>query len=113
MNKNFEEKSLENLQDMALQVYGRYDIEKSLLWFVEEVGELVAAIRKGKDISDIEGELGDVFAWVLCLSNILNLRASDALKGTMKKEVSRQIKNYGHLKYCENSEYMKELEKCL
>lgn len=94
-------KNLDAIQNMALQIYGRYDLDKSLIWFVEEVGEVIAAVRKKKDITDIEGELGDVFAWLLCLSNILDIKLVNALDGTMKKEVSRQMKTYGHLKYCQ------------
>ena len=35
----------------------------TLLWFVEEVGELVRAIRR-KERRNLEEEFGDVYAWL-------------------------------------------------
>lgn len=92
-------KRVDALQELALKIYGRYDKEKSLLWFVEEVGEIVAAVRKQKSKEEIVAELGDVFAWVLCLSNILDCDLSDAITQSMNKEMSRQQRQYGGLKY--------------
>ncbi|MFN3241667.1 MAG: MazG nucleotide pyrophosphohydrolase domain-containing protein [Planctomycetota bacterium] len=45
--------------------------DKTLLWFCEEVGELVRAIRRGaKDRDNLEEEFGDVFAWLATLASI-------------------------------------------
>ncbi len=41
----------------------------SMLWFLEEVGELVRALRRGEE-SEIEGEFADVFAWLATLASI-------------------------------------------
>jgi NTP pyrophosphatase (non-canonical NTP hydrolase) len=45
--------------------------DKTLLWFCEEVGELVRAVRRGgKDRDNLEEEFGDVFAWLATLASI-------------------------------------------
>ncbi|MDO8349468.1 MAG: MazG nucleotide pyrophosphohydrolase domain-containing protein [Planctomycetota bacterium] len=41
----------------------------SLLWFVEEVGELVRAIRR-KERGNLEEEFGDVYAWLATLASL-------------------------------------------
>jgi NTP pyrophosphatase (non-canonical NTP hydrolase) len=44
----------------------------TLLWFVEEVGELVRAIRRGER-DNLEEEFGDVYAWLATLSSLHGL----------------------------------------
>ncbi|MBZ0153674.1 MAG: nucleotide pyrophosphohydrolase [Planctomycetes bacterium] len=44
----------------------------TLLWFVEEVGELVRAIRRGEQ-KNLEEEFGDVFAWLATLASLHGL----------------------------------------
>ena len=41
----------------------------TLLWFVEEVGELVRAIRRGER-DNLEEEFGDVYAWLVTLASL-------------------------------------------
>lgn len=41
----------------------------TLLWFVEEVGELVRAIRRGER-QNLEEEFGDVYAWLVTLASL-------------------------------------------
>ena len=41
----------------------------TLLWFVEEVGELVRAIRRGER-HNLEEEFGDVYAWLATLASL-------------------------------------------
>lgn len=93
---------MERIQAIVHLIYGEYDRDKSLLWLMEEVGELTAAIRKGKTIDDIKGEMGDVLAWVLCMINILGFDGAEILRGSLFKEASRQMTHYGHLKYWAN-----------
>ncbi|WP_211267815.1 MazG nucleotide pyrophosphohydrolase domain-containing protein [Paenibacillus antarcticus] len=91
--------SVDHIQERFNQVYGRYDLNKSMIWMVEELGEVVSAIRKGKTKEEIQGELGDLMAWIFCLGNILDINISQALTSTFEKEVNRQFKVYGDLKY--------------
>jgi hypothetical protein len=44
-------------------------MQGTLLWFVEEVGELVRALRRGER-DNLEEEFGDVFAWLVSLASI-------------------------------------------
>ena len=41
----------------------------AFLWFVEEVGELAEAIRRGDDAERL-GEFGDVLAWLVTLASL-------------------------------------------
>jgi NTP pyrophosphatase (non-canonical NTP hydrolase) len=53
--------------------------EKTLLWLIEEAGELSEAIRKG-DVDSIEEEIADVIAWTASLANLLDIDLEDALQ---------------------------------
>jgi NTP pyrophosphatase (non-canonical NTP hydrolase) len=44
-------------------------IPRTLLWFVEEVGELVRAIRR-QQRANLEEEFGDVYAWLATLASL-------------------------------------------
>ncbi|MGE3174368.1 MAG: MazG nucleotide pyrophosphohydrolase domain-containing protein [Planctomycetota bacterium] len=47
-------------------------VQGTLLWFVEEVGELVRAIRRGER-QNLEEEFADVFAWLATLASLHGL----------------------------------------
>ena len=47
-------------------------VQGTLLWFVEEVGELVRAIRRGER-DNLEEEFGDVYAWLATLASLHGL----------------------------------------
>lgn len=51
-------------------------IEKTMLWVVEEVGELAEAIRKGKNIGE---EIADVIAWVVSLANLCGVDVEEEI----------------------------------
>lgn len=93
--------ALDQLQKEALNIYGKYDLNKSLIWMTEEFGEVIQAIRKQKSKEDITEEIGDLFAWIICISNILDIKLEQAVNTTFSKEINRQIREYGQLKYCE------------
>lgn len=44
-------------------------IDKTFLWFAEEVGELARAI-KSKDQANLREEFADVFAWLVSMASI-------------------------------------------
>ena len=49
-------------------------VDKTLLWFCEEVGELVRAVRRGeRDRANLEEEFGDVYAWLATLASLHGL----------------------------------------
>lgn len=101
-NKNIE--TIERIQDIALDIYGRYDLEKSMLWMTEEFGEFFKAIRKNNSKESITEEMGDLLAWIFCIGNILDIKLSDAIRYTFQKEISRQLRVYSKMKYCDNLE---------
>ncbi len=53
--------------------YGERDrargLDRTFAWFVEEVGELSRALRKG-DRENLEHEFGDALAWLVSLGNL-------------------------------------------
>lgn len=64
-------------------------LDKTLLWFISEVGELAEIIAKNniKSITDIDqenkkklkNELADCFAWLLSISNLLQIDIQEAI----------------------------------
>ena len=92
--------TINNIQEDALQIFGKYDLDKSLIWMTEEFGEVFQAIRKGKNKDDITGEIGDLITWIFCIANILDISLEEAINSTFTKELNRQLATYGHLKYC-------------
>lgn len=106
--ENKEIKKVDILQEDALKIYGKYDLEKSMLWMTEEFGEFFKSIRKNDPLDEIEGEMGDLLAWIFVLGNILGINVSDAIEGTFNKEINRQIRVYSKLKYCDNFEHIKK-----
>ncbi len=65
---------IREFQRMIDEVYRRRDeergVEKTMLWIVEEVGELAEAVRKRSNVGE---EIADVFAWLVSLANLLGI----------------------------------------
>ena len=63
----------EGFQKLIETIYLQRDqgrgVEGSVLWFVEEVGELVRAIRRGER-DNLEEEFADVYAWLVTLASM-------------------------------------------
>lgn len=53
-------------------------LDRTFNWFVEEVGELSRALRKGTR-EDVEHEFADAFAWLLSVANLAGIDAETAL----------------------------------
>jgi NTP pyrophosphatase (non-canonical NTP hydrolase) len=74
---------ISEFQRMIGEIYMHRDaargIEKTMLWIVEEVGELAEAVRKGKNVGE---EIADVFAWLVSLANLCGI---DLEKESLKK----------------------------
>ncbi len=54
-------------------------VEKTMLWLIEEVGELAEAIRKNENIGE---EIADIIAWTVSIANLYDI---DVEKELMKK----------------------------
>jgi NTP pyrophosphatase (non-canonical NTP hydrolase) len=60
----------------------RRGIDGTFMWFIEEVGELSAALRGGHPHAELAAEFADVLAWLATLANIagVDLEAAVAAK---------------------------------
>lgn len=88
-----------DIQDISLRIYGKYDLDKSLIWMTEEFGEVIKAIHKQQNLQEITEEFGDLLAWIFAISNQLGICVEDAIASSFRKEIARQKKVYGQLKY--------------
>jgi NTP pyrophosphatase (non-canonical NTP hydrolase) len=74
--------TLAQLQQVIDDTYGDKDrrrgIEGTFMWFMEEVGELAAALRGGSP-AEQAAEFADVLAWLATLANGANVDLSAAL----------------------------------
>jgi NTP pyrophosphatase (non-canonical NTP hydrolase) len=68
--------SLEQLQRVIRDTYDQKDrrrgVEGTFMWFMEEVGELAAALRGGNALEQAE-EFADVLAWLATMANIVGV----------------------------------------
>ena len=55
----------------------RRGVDGTFRWFVEEVGELAAALR-GADRAQLKGEFADVFAWLATLASLTGVNLEQA-----------------------------------
>jgi NTP pyrophosphatase (non-canonical NTP hydrolase) len=90
--------ALRELQEFADQVYGRLEPERAVAWTLEELGELAQAMRRSSSSPHLEEELGQLFAWVLCLANINGVDLGSAITDSIDDEVERQVAKYGELR---------------
>ena len=75
--------SLSQLQDVIRATYDAKDrrrgVEGTFMWFMEEVGELSAALRGGDDRQRAE-EFADVLAWLATLANVAGVDLDAAVQ---------------------------------
>ena len=75
--------SLSQLQDVIRETYDAKDrrrgLEGTFMWFMEEVGELAAALRSGTAQEQAE-EFADVLAWLATLANVANIDLEAAVQ---------------------------------
>ena len=73
-------RTIREFQTLIEDIYFERDnargIEGTTLWFVEEVGELVRALRRG-NCDNLREEFGDCFAWLSSLASICKLDLAD------------------------------------
>lgn len=60
------------IEDIYFERDSARGLEGTTLWFVEEVGELVRALRRGER-DNLEEEFADVYAWLATLASISEL----------------------------------------
>jgi NTP pyrophosphatase (non-canonical NTP hydrolase) len=75
--------TLGQLQQQVRELYGRKDaargVEGTFMWFMEEVGELSAALRNGTH-DDRVLEFADVLAWLVTLANCTGVDLDEAVR---------------------------------
>jgi NTP pyrophosphatase (non-canonical NTP hydrolase) len=75
--------TLAEFQTRIRDLYGAKDarrgVEGTFMWFMEEVGELSAALRSGPR-EDLALEFADVLAWLATLANIANIDLDAAIE---------------------------------
>ena len=75
--------TLAQLQQLIRDTYGAKDsrrgVEGTFMWFMEEVGELAAALRGGTD-AERAAEFADVLAWLATLANIAGIDLEAAVR---------------------------------
>jgi NTP pyrophosphatase (non-canonical NTP hydrolase) len=74
--------TLADLQKVIRDTYDAKDrkrgVEGTFMWFMEEVGELAAALRGGTE-ADRAAEFADVLAWLATLANLADVDLEKAL----------------------------------
>jgi NTP pyrophosphatase (non-canonical NTP hydrolase) len=75
--------SLAELQRLIHETYDAKDrsrgVEGTFMWFMEEVGELSAALRGG-NAEERAAEFADVLAWLATLANIVDVDLDAAVE---------------------------------
>jgi NTP pyrophosphatase (non-canonical NTP hydrolase) len=59
---------------------GRRGIDGTFMWFMEEVGELAAALRGDVPREHTAAEFADVLAWLATLANAAGVDLTDAMQ---------------------------------
>jgi NTP pyrophosphatase (non-canonical NTP hydrolase) len=74
--------TLADLQKVIRDTYDAKDrnrgVEGTFMWFMEEVGELAAALRGGTE-AERAAEFADVLAWLATLANLADVDLEAAL----------------------------------
>jgi NTP pyrophosphatase (non-canonical NTP hydrolase) len=75
--------SLTELQQLIRATFGAKDerrgVEGTFMWFMEEVGELSAALRSGTP-EERAAEFADVLAWLATLANTVGVDLEQAMR---------------------------------
>ncbi|GBC99341.1 hypothetical protein HRbin17_01863 [bacterium HR17] len=75
--------TIRELQEQIRRTYLERDaqrgLERTFLWFVEEVGELARLVKSdGRDPAALQQEFSDVLAWLLSVANLLGVDVETA-----------------------------------
>lgn len=71
---------IKEFQNIMRELYADNDKrrgkDKTMLWLVEEVGELAEAVRR-EDETGVQEEIADTFAWLGALANLYGIDLED------------------------------------
>jgi NTP pyrophosphatase (non-canonical NTP hydrolase) len=75
--------TLAELQRLIRETYDAKDrrrgVEGTFMWFMEEIGELAAALRGG-NVKERAEEFADVLAWLATLANVVGIDLEAAVR---------------------------------
>ena len=75
--------TLSQLQQLIHAIYDAKDrkrgVEGTFMWFMEEIGELSAALRSGAR-EELMLEFADVLAWLATLANVVGVDLEEAMR---------------------------------
>jgi NTP pyrophosphatase (non-canonical NTP hydrolase) len=60
------------IREIYFQRDSRRGLDKTFLWLLEEVGELIRSYRRGEH-EKIGSEMADVIAWLVSMANLMNI----------------------------------------
>ncbi len=60
------------IRDVYFEKDSKRGLGKTFMWFIEEVGELAEALRRGNR-EEIGEEMADVLAWLTSLANLIGV----------------------------------------
>ncbi|MHA1799403.1 MAG: MazG nucleotide pyrophosphohydrolase domain-containing protein [Candidatus Helarchaeota archaeon] len=69
-----------HMKELYLTRDQKRGIEKTFIWFIEEVGELARTFNKKSRKSEIESEFADVLAWLCSVANLLDVDLEESVK---------------------------------
>jgi NTP pyrophosphatase (non-canonical NTP hydrolase) len=76
--------TLREFQRLIRDTFGAKDsrrgIDGTFMWFMEEVGELAAALRGREDLEITAAEFADVLAWLATLANAAGVDLEEAVR---------------------------------
>ena len=77
--------TIQEFQNLIERIYFERDagrgVDRTFVWFTEEVGELAKEIRREPQDGDrLREEFADVFAWLSTLASLLNVDLGDAAR---------------------------------
>ena len=95
--------TLGQLQARIRDLYGEKDsrrgVEGTFMWFMEEVGELSAALRGGSHDERVL-EFADVLAWLVTLANCVGVDLDEAVAEEVRHRLPRLPSDSVYLHRC-------------
>jgi NTP pyrophosphatase (non-canonical NTP hydrolase) len=74
--------SIDEFQELMKTLYGDRDVDRgaqrTMLWFVSEVGEFIEAVVKHESVESMRDEAADVLAWLCSACNVLGIDLESA-----------------------------------
>ena len=75
---------LSEFQNIIKNTYGQKDqkrgVDKTFMWFMEEIGELARELHRENDKKRLSHEFADCFAWLVTLANLKGIDIEKAVE---------------------------------